>query len=125
MHRTLGAIREAGGQAGVAINPATPLVMLEEALPYADFILIMSVNPGFGGQAFIPTSIDKVRRLRCMIDGRGLTTRIEIDGGIDANNILEVVEAGADILVAGSAIYGKGTATESVRDLIDKGTVWV
>ncbi len=125
LHRTLSAIREAGGQAGIAINPATPLVTLEEALPYADFVLIMSVNPGFGGQAFISTSIDKVRRLRQMIDERGLATRIEIDGGIDADNILEVVEAGADILVAGSAVYGKGTPTESVRDLIEQGTVWV
>ena len=125
LHRTLSAIREAGGQAGIAINPATPLVTLEEALPYADFVLIMSVNPGFGGQAFISTSIDKVRRLRQMIDEQGLATRIEIDGGIDADNILEVVEAGADILVAGSAVYGKGTPTESVRDLIEQGTVWV
>ena len=125
LHRTLTGIREAGGQAGIAINPATPLVMLEEALPYADFVLIMSVNPGFGGQSFIPTSIDKVRRLRRMIDERGLATRIEIDGGIDGNNILEVVEAGVDIAVAGSAVYGKGMPTESVRELIEKGTVWV
>lgn len=125
LHRTLTAIREAGGRAGIAINPATPLVALEEALTYADFILVMSVNPGFGGQAFIPTSIEKVRHLRRMIDDRGLATRIEIDGGIDANNILEVVEAGVDIVVAGSAVYGTGTATESVQDLIEKGTVWV
>ena len=125
LHRTLTAIREAGGQAGIAINPATPLVTLEEALPYADFILIMSVNPGFGGQAFIPTSVDKVRRLRRMIDDRGLAARIEIDGGIDADNILEVVEAGVEIVVAGSAVYGKGMATEAVRELIEKGTVWV
>ena len=125
LHRTLTAIREAGGQAGIAINPATALVTLEEALPYADFVLIMSVNPGFGGQAFIPASIEKVRRLRRMIDDRGLTVRIEIDGGIDDNNILEVVEAGVDIAVAGSAVYGKGMPTESVRELIEKGTVWV
>ena len=125
LHRTLAAIREAGGKAGIAINPATTLYALEEALPYADFVLIMSVNPGFGGQAFIPTSIEKVRRLRRMVDVRGLATKIEIDGGIDADNILQVVEAGADILVAGSAVYGKGTPTESVRDLIENGTVWV
>ncbi|MEO7674547.1 MAG: ribulose-phosphate 3-epimerase [Pyrinomonadaceae bacterium] len=125
LHRTLGTIREAGGKAGIAINPATPLVSLEEALPYADFVLVMSVNPGFGGQAFIPTSMDKVRRLRRMIDERGLATRIEIDGGIDADNILEVVEAGVDIAVAGSAVYGGGRATEAVKDLIEKGTVWV
>ena len=125
LHRTLTAIRDAGGRAGIAINPATPLVSLEEALPYTDFVLIMSVNPGFGGQAFIPTSLEKVRRLRRMIDERGLAVKIEIDGGIDAGNILQVVEAGADILVAGSAVYGKGAPAESVRDLIENGTVWV
>jgi ribulose-phosphate 3-epimerase len=125
LHRTLSAIRDAGAKAGIAINPATPLGSLEEALQYADFILIMSVNPGFGGQAFIPTSLDKVRRLRRMIDDRGLATRIEIDGGIDGENILEVIEAGVEIAVAGSAVYGKGTATESVKELIEKGTVWV
>lgn len=125
LHRTLSAIRAAGGKAGIAINPATPLNALDEALPFADFVLIMSVNPGFGGQAFIQTSTDKVRRLRRMIDERGLSTRIEIDGGIDAGNILEIVEAGAEILVAGSAIYGKPSPTEAVRELIDKATVWV
>ncbi|NOT47345.1 MAG: ribulose-phosphate 3-epimerase [Acidobacteria bacterium] len=125
LHRTLSAIRAAGAKAGIAINPGTPLVALEEALPFADFVLIMSVNPGFGGQAFIETSTDKVRRLRRMIDDRRLSTRIEIDGGIDASNIHEVVEAGAEILVAGSAIYGKPSPTEAVRELIDKATVWV
>jgi len=125
LQRTLTAIREAGGKAGVAINPATPLASLEEALPYADFILLMSVNPGFGGQKFIPTSLDKLRRLRRMIDERGLATRIEIDGGIDAGNIKCIVEAGAEIIVAGSAVFGKGTPTESVKELIDAGTVWV
>ena len=125
LQRTLTAIREAGGKAGVAINPATPLGSLEEALPYADFILLMSVNPGFGGQKFIPTSLDKLLRLRRMIDERGLATRIEIDGGIDAGNIKCIVEAGAEIIVAGSAVFGKGTPTESVKELIDAGTVWV
>jgi ribulose-phosphate 3-epimerase len=125
LQRTLVAVREAGARAGVAINPATPLVMLEEALPYADFILLMSVNPGFGGQKFVPTSLDKLRRLKGMIDDRGLETRIEIDGGIDENNIAEIVGAGAEIIVAGSAVYGKGSPTESVRTLIEKATVWV
>jgi ribulose-phosphate 3-epimerase len=125
LHRTLASIRSAGGKAGIAVNPATPLTSLEEALPFADFVLIMSVNPGFGGQAFIPTATAKVRRLRQMIDSRGFATRIEIDGGIDAGNILEVVEAGAEILVAGSAIYGKPSPTEAVRELVEKGTVWV
>lgn len=125
IHRTLASIRAAGALAGIAINPGTSLSALEEALPFADFVLIMSVNPGFGGQAFIKTATDKVRRLRQMIDDRGLPVRIEIDGGIDATNILEVVEAGAEILVAGSAIYGKPSPADAVRELIDKATVWV
>ena len=125
LQRTLVAIREAGAKAGIAINPATPLSALEEALPYADFVLLMSVNPGFGGQSFIPTSMDKLRRLKRMIDERGLDVKIEIDGGIDAGNIAEVVASGAEIIVAGSAVYGRGNATESVKELIDKGTVWV
>ena len=125
LHRTLTAIREAGAKAGIAINPATPLVALEEAIHYADFILLMSVNPGFGGQKFIPTSLDKLRRLRQMIDSKGLQTRIEIDGGIDAENILRVVESGAEIIVAGSAVYGKENPADAVRELLEKGTVWV
>ena len=124
LQRTLTVIREAGGKAGVAINPATPLVALEEALPFADFILLMSVNPGFGGQKFIYTSLDKLRRLRLMIQSRGLNTRIEIDGGIDAENIAQVVEAGAEIIVAGSAVYGKSDATKAVQTLLDATTVW-
>jgi len=105
LHRTLTAIREVGAKAGIAINPATPLVLLEEALPYADFVLLMSVNPGFGGQRFVPTSLDKLRRLREMIDGRGLSTNIEIDGGIDLSNIAEIVSAGANIVVAGALAF--------------------
>lgn len=125
LQRTLTAIREAGGQAGIAINPATPLIHLEEALPFADFILLMSVNPGFGGQKFIHTSVDKLRRLRKMIDERGLSVRIEIDGGIDAGNIKQIVEAGAEIIVAGSAVFGKGNPTESAQEMIEAATVWV
>jgi ribulose-phosphate 3-epimerase len=125
LQRTLVAIREAGGKAGVAINPATPLVMLEEVLPYSDFVLLMSVNPGFGGQKFIPTSLDKLRRLRRMIEDRELSVRVEIDGGIDENNIADIVGAGAEIIVAGSAVYGKASPTEALKGLIDKATVWV
>jgi len=124
LQRTLTAIREAGGQAGIAINPATPLVSLEEALPFADFVLLMSVNPGFGGQKFIPTSLDKLRRLRQMIDERGLNTKIEVDGGIDAGNIEKIVEAGAEIIVSGTGVFGKGNGTKGVKELIDAGTVW-
>ena len=125
LQRTLVAIREAGAKAGIAINPGTPLSSLEEALPYADFVLLMSVNPGFGGQSFIPTSLDKLRRLKRMIVERGLETKIEIDGGVDASNIAEIVEAGAEIIVAGSAVYGKGNPSESVKELLSKGAVWV
>ena len=125
LNRTLTSIRDAGGKSGIAINPATPLVALEEGLPYADYVLIMSVNPGFGGQKFIPESLDKVRRLRRMIRERELSTRIEIDGGVDASNIADVIESGAEIIVAGSAVYGGGKPAEAVKGLIEKGAVWV
>jgi ribulose-phosphate 3-epimerase len=125
LQRTLTAIREEGGQAGIAINPATPLVSLEEALPFADFVLLMSVNPGFGGQKFIHTSVDKLRRLRRMIDERGLKTRIEIDGGVDKGNIQKIVESGAEIIVAGSAVFGKENPTEAAQEMIEAATVWV
>jgi ribulose-phosphate 3-epimerase len=118
LNRTLVAIRAGGAKAGIAINPATPLGALEEALPFADFVLLMSVNPGFGGQKFIPTSLDKVRRLRRMIEERGLRVRIEIDGGIDRTNISEIVEAGAEIIVAGTAVFGGGDPESGVRELL-------
>jgi ribulose-phosphate 3-epimerase len=125
LHRTLMSIREKGALAGVAINPATPLSALEEALQFADFVLLMSVNPGFGGQKFIGSSIDKVRRLRSMIDSRGLKTRIEIDGGIDRTNIAEVVNAGAEIIVAGSAVFGTPDPAQGVRELREASVQWV
>jgi ribulose-phosphate 3-epimerase len=124
LHRTLTAIRKKGALAGVAINPATPLVALEEALPFADFVLLMSVNPGFGGQKFIPTSLDKVRRLRRMIDERGLQTRIEIDGGIDRHNIAEIAAAGAEIIVAGSAVFNESDPAQAVRALREATVQW-
>ena len=125
LQRTLTAIREAGGKAGVALNPATPIETLTEALPYADFILLMSVNPGFGGQRFIPTMLDKLRRLRAMIEARGLDVRIEIDGGVDEDNIADIADAGAEIIVAGSAVFGTGNAAEAVKGLLARGAVWV
>jgi ribulose-phosphate 3-epimerase len=125
LHRTLMSIKAAGGEAGVAINPATPIVAVEEALDFADFILVMSVNPGFGGQRFIPTTLDKVRRLRRVIDERGLNVRIEIDGGIDRANIAEVVAAGAEIIVAGSAIFGSPDPQLAVRELREATVEWV
>jgi ribulose-phosphate 3-epimerase len=125
LHRTLTGIREAGAKAGIAINPATPLSALEEALQYAVFILLMSVNPGFGGQSYIKPSTDKIRRLRSMIESQRLSTKIEVDGGVDENNIAEVTAAGAEMIVAGSAVFGKPDPAEAVRRLIEKGTDWV
>jgi len=106
LHRTVEAIREVGARPGVTLNPATPLVTLEEILPYVDLVLIMSVNPGFGGQSYIPTSTDKIRRLRAMLDAIGSAAELEVDGGIKPDNAAEVAAAGASLLVAGSAIFG-------------------
>ena len=117
LNRTLVGIRNKGALAGVVINPATPISALEEALPFADYVLVMSVNPGFGGQKFVPGTLDKVRRLKRMIDERGLKTRIEIDGGIDKTNIADVVAAGAEIIVAGTAVFGAGDPAAGVREL--------
>jgi len=125
IHRTLASIRDHGAEAGIAINPATSLSALESAIEYADFVLIMSVNPGFGGQRFIGPVLQKVRDLRALIATRGLNARIEIDGGIDATNISEVTAAGAEIIVAGSAVFGQQDASAAVRELLDKGSVWV
>ena len=125
LHRTLASIKAAGAQAGVVLNPATPIDSLDEALAFADYVLVMSVNPGFGGQKFIGTSIDKVRRLRRRIDERGLNTRIEIDGGIDSEIIAAVVEAGAEIIVAGSAIFGAQNPEAAVRELREATVQWV
>ena len=124
-HRTLTAIRGAGALAGIAINPATPLSALDEVVRFADYVLLMSVNPGFGGQEFIPTSLDKVRRLRKMLDERGLNTRIEIDGGIDRDNVAEVAGAGADIIVSGSAIFGAPDPAVALRELREATVLWV
>lgn len=125
LHRTLSSIKAAGAQAGVVLNPATPIESLTESLPFADYVLVMSVNPGFGGQRFIATSVDKVRRLRRMIEDRKLETRIEIDGGIDKENIATVVAAGAEIIVAGSAIFGSQDPEAAVRGLREATVQWV
>jgi len=125
LHRTLMAIKGAGAQAGIAINPATSLGEIEEAIGFADYILIMSVNPGFGGQRFINPALQKVRRLRQMLDERRLNAKIEIDGGIDLNNIAEVVAAGAEILVAGSAIFGAADPQEATRLMREATVEWV
>ncbi len=125
LQRTLVGIREAGAQPGIAINPATPLVALEEALPFADYVVLMSVNPGFGGQKFIHTSVDKIIRLRQMILMRGLQTRIEVDGGVDASNIAKMIESGAEIIVSGTGVFGRGTPAQAIKELIEVATVWV
>jgi len=125
LHRTLMSIKKAGAQAGVVLNPATALNEIEEALPFADYVLVMSVNPGFGGQEFIPKALDKVRRLRRMIDERGVNTRIEIDGGIDRGNIEQVVAAGAEIIVSGSAIFGAPDPESAARELREATVQWV
>jgi ribulose-phosphate 3-epimerase len=117
LHRTVQAIRDLGAEAGVVLNPATPLASLDEILPFADFVLIMSVNPGFGGQAFIPTSLRKIRDLRERIRRAGLATRIEVDGGVTIENLDDVVLAGADLVVAGSAVFGGGSPRANARKM--------
>lgn len=117
LHRTLNYIRQAGCQAGVVLNPATPLATIEEVLNEADYVLVMSVNPGFGGQKFISSALDKLRRLRAMIQAHRVPVRIEIDGGIVVENAAQVVAAGAEILVAGSAIFGKPDPGAALREL--------
>ncbi len=119
LHRTIEQIKELGVRAGVTLNPATPLGTLEEILPYVDMVLIMSVNPGFGGQKYIPTSTAKIARLRQMLDERGLAAvELEVDGGIHPNNVAEVVQAGATVLVVGSAIFNhEASITENINRL--------
>ncbi len=125
IHRTLASIKAEGALAGVVLNPATPLAMLDDVLNYADFVLVMSVNPGFGGQKFIRPVLDKLRRLKEIVRERGLNTLLEIDGGVDQENIADIVAAGADICVAGSAVFGTGNPEEAVRVLLDRGSDWV
>lgn len=117
LNRTVQLIRDCGAKAGVVLNPATPLEPLEWILDAVDYVLIMSVNPGFGGQAFIPNSLEKIRRLRRMIDDRGLAARIEIDGGVNAATIDEIARAGADVFVAGSAIFGSKDYAQTIAKL--------
>ncbi|NHZ72707.1 MAG: ribulose-phosphate 3-epimerase [Aquificales bacterium] len=117
LHRTLEYIRELGVKPGVTLNPATPLYVLEEVLPMVDLVLVMSVNPGFGGQSYIPASTDKIRRLRGMLDAIGSSADLEVDGGIKTHNAAEIAAAGANVLVAGSAIFGGDKSiTENIVD---------
>jgi ribulose-phosphate 3-epimerase len=118
LHRLVQNIREHRGvKAGVSLNPATPLESLEYILGDIDLVLIMSVNPGFGGQAFIPSALDKIRRLRQMISGRKLSVEIEVDGGVKPENGPSIAAAGADILVAGSAVFGAADYAAALRGI--------
>jgi ribulose-phosphate 3-epimerase len=118
LHRTLRAIEEAGATPGIALNPGTPLSTLEEVIPLVGEVLVMSVNPGFGGQSFIPLAIDKVRRLRDALDIRNPGCRLQVDGGIKASNIGRLIDAGADTFVIGSAIFSPDRrVAEAVAEL--------
>ena len=107
LHRVIQQIKDGGCRAGVALNPATPISAIEEALPFLDIVLILTVNPGFGGQTLIPEVLDKVSRLRAIIDERGYEVEVEVDGGVNARTAADVVNAGADTLVAGSAVFNR------------------
>jgi len=114
LHRTIQAIKDLGKKAGAVLNPATPLESLDYVLEDLDLVMLMSVNPGFGGQSFIPSAIPKIRKLKEMIDQRGLATGIEMDGGIGPKTLAATAEAGANIFVAGSAIFGKPNYQEVI-----------
>jgi ribulose-phosphate 3-epimerase len=114
LQRTLDVIRRKGAKPGVSLNPATSLATLEDVLPDVDLVLLMSVNPGFGGQTFIPQVLDKIRRLRRMLDAAGRQVLLEVDGGVKVENIGEIARAGADVLVAGSAIFGTADYAETI-----------
>jgi ribulose-phosphate 3-epimerase len=120
LDRLLERIRKAGAEAGVAVNPATPVEFLADALPRLDYVLVMSVNPGFSGQAFLPHALDKARRLKRMIEISGLPVEIEMDGGIDRDNIAQVVAAGVDVIVVGSAIFATGDPVATMSELRER-----
>jgi len=114
LHRLLGVIREAGVKVGAALNPATPLSSIEYVLEHVDMVVLMTVNPGFGGQSFIPEALPKITELKKMIVQRGMKLDIEVDGGINVKNIAQVAQAGANVFVAGNAIFGSRDYTETI-----------
>ncbi|MGD9193590.1 MAG: ribulose-phosphate 3-epimerase [Desulfobacterales bacterium] len=120
LNRTVQLIRECGAQPGVVLNPSTPVDSLEWVLEYVDYVLIMSVNPGFGGQSFIANSLNKVRQIRDMIRGRNLKTMIEIDGGVNEKTIKEIADSGADVFVAGSAIFDSKDYKKTILNFREK-----
>ena len=117
LHRTIQSIKKQGALAGVAINPSTPVVALEEIASDLDYVLVMSVNPGFGGQTFIPRSESKVRAIRELLDRQGSRAPISVDGGIDMSTAARVVAAGAEILVAGQSVFGQPDPAAALREL--------
>lgn len=119
LQRAVDHLRKRGVRPGVVLNPSTPIGALEEILPEVDFVLVMSVNPGFAGQSFLPASLDKIRRLRQAVRSRGLEVSIEVDGGVHAGNLRTVVEAGAEIVVVGAAAFTAGDPERSVRALVE------
>jgi ribulose-phosphate 3-epimerase len=120
LHRTVTHIKKLGAKAGVVLNPSTPVSSIEEIAGDVDFVLVMSVNPGFGGQVFIPGSLKKIRHIRALLDRAGSSAPIEVDGGVDLATVESVVDAGADWLVAGNAVFGSGNAEQAARALKDK-----
>ncbi len=123
LHRTIQSIKELGVKAGVALNPATPLSQIDEIIPYVDLVLIMSVNPGFGGQSFIPGTLEKIARLRQILNSRKLDAELEVDGGITADNALSIIKTGANVLVAGAAIFkvkeGISQALQRIKQIVN------
>jgi len=117
LHRTVAAIKETGMKAGVTLNPHTPICLLEDIIQDVDMVLLMSVNPGFGGQRFIEHSVDKVARLREMIDRKGLSTLIEVDGGVNLETGKRLVDAGANVLVAGNFVFKSPDPIQTIKDL--------
>ncbi|ADY73550.1 ribulose-phosphate 3-epimerase [Desulfurobacterium thermolithotrophum DSM 11699] len=118
-HRIVSMIKELDKKAGIVINPSTPVFLLEEILPFVDFVLVMSVNPGFGGQKFIETSVEKIKKLKRICEEKGLEVKIEVDGGIKIDNVQRVLQAGASIVVAGSAVFN-GNIKENVKKFKEK-----
>jgi ribulose-phosphate 3-epimerase len=119
LQRSIAHLRERGVSPGVALNPATPLAALDEILPELDYVLVMSVNPGFSYQKLLPATLDKLRRLRDVVRARGLAVKLQVDGGIHPGNVRSVVEAGADIVVVGAAAFAAGDPEQAVRGLIE------
>jgi ribulose-phosphate 3-epimerase len=119
LQRAVEHLRQRGARAGVALNPSTPIGALDEILPEVDFVLVMSVNPGFAGQKFLPSSLEKIRRLRDTLRSRGLPARIQVDGGVGTGNIHAVVEAGAEIVVTGAAAFAGADPESAVRRLLE------